>query len=77
MNWRRILAAERNVTIIGSISLASSGCYTFLITGLCRLIFDMDEYSALLWIGIPFFIILLILHIRWLPKHLRKAGFIE
>jgi hypothetical protein len=30
MNWKRILAAERKVTIVGSISLASSGCYTIL-----------------------------------------------
>lgn len=77
MSWRRILAAERTITIVGSISLASSGLYAFLIAGVCRLALKINESSALLWVGVPSFAVLLILHIRVLPKHLRKAGFIE
>lgn len=77
MSQRRILAAERTITIVGSISLASSGLYAFLIAGVCRLVSKMNENSALLWIGMPSFVLLLLLHIRVLPKHLRKAGLIE
>jgi hypothetical protein len=77
MNWRRIFAAERTITIVGSIALGASGCYAFLLAGLCRLMFDLDENSALLWIGMPLFIVLLIVHIHVLPKRLRKAGLIE
>ena len=77
MSWRRILAAERTITIVGSISLASSGLYAFLIAGVCRSVLKMNEDSALLWTGVPSFVVLLIFHIRVLPKHLRKAGFIE
>ena len=77
MSLRRILAAERTITIVGSISLASSGIYAFLIASVFRLVLNVNEKSALLWIGMPSFVILLIVHIRMLPEHLRKAGFIK
>lgn len=77
MSLRRIIAAERTITIVGSISLASSGLYAFLIASVFRLFLRVNESSALLWIGMPMFAMLLILHIRVLPRHLRKAGFIE
>jgi hypothetical protein len=72
-----MLAAERTITIVGSVSLASSGIYAFLIASVFRLALNVNENSALLWIGMPLFVILLVMHIRVLPKHLRKAGFIE
>lgn len=77
MRFRRMLAAERTITIVGSVSLASSGIYAFLIASVFRLALNVNENSALLWIGMPLFVILLVMHIRVLPKHLRKAGFIE
>jgi hypothetical protein len=77
MNWRKKFAAERTVTIVGCIALASSGVYAFLLAGLCRLLFELNENWALLWIGVPSFTVLLVLHIRMLPRYLRKAGFIE
>lgn len=77
MSLRRILEAERTITIIGSVSLASSGLYAFLIASVFRLALKVNETSAFLWVGMPLFVILLFLHIRVLPKHLRKAGFIE
>jgi hypothetical protein len=72
-----MLAAERTITIVGSISLASSGIYAFVIASVFRLALNANESSTLLWIGVPLFFILLIVHIRVLPKHLRKAGFVE
>jgi hypothetical protein len=77
MNWRNILAAERAIMIVGSISVGSSGVYAFIVAGLCRIMFDLDENIALLGIGIPLFIVLLVVHICLLPKHLRKAGLIK
>lgn len=77
MNWQKIFAAERTVTIVGSVAVGSSGIYAFIVAGLCRIMFDLDENRALLWIGIPSFVVLLIVHIRLLPKQLRKAGLIK
>jgi hypothetical protein len=77
MTWQKILAAERTITIVGSIAVGSSGIYAFIVSGLCRIMFDLDENRALLRIGIPLFIVLLIVHICLLPKQLRKAGLIK
>jgi hypothetical protein len=77
VNWRKILAAERNITIVGSIAVGSSGVYAFIVAGLCRILLGLDENIALLWIGIPLFVVLTILHIYFLPKQLRKAGLIK
>jgi hypothetical protein len=48
-----------------------------IIAGLCRLAFKLDEEIALLSIGLPLFLVLLSLFIRFLPKHLRKAGMLS
>jgi len=77
MNWRKFFAAERTITIVGSIALGSSGIYAFIVAGLCRIMFDLDENKALIWIGIPLFVVLLIVHICLLPKQLRKTGLIK
>jgi hypothetical protein len=48
-----------------------------LFAGLCRLAFQLNEEVALLSIGVPLFLVLLALFIRFLPKHLRKAGMLS
>ena len=77
MNWRKILAAERTITIVGSIAVGSSGIYAFIVAGVCRIMFNLDENLALLWIGLPLFVVFLIVHICLLPKQLRRAGLIN
>lgn len=77
MNFRRIFKIERNITIIGSISISSSGLYAFIFAGAVRLVTEMEEKFCFIWIGIPVFIILLIIHIIVLPPHLRRAGLID
>jgi hypothetical protein len=77
MNWQKIFASERTVTIVGSVAVGSSGIYAFIVAGLCRIMFNLDENRALLWIGIPLFVVLLIVHIWLLPRQLRKAGLIK
>jgi len=77
LNWRRILAVERTTTIVGSIAIGSSAVYAFIVAGLCRIMFNLEENRALLWIGTPLFVVFLIAHICLLPKQLRKAGLIK
>lgn len=77
MIWRKLVANERSITIVGCIATASSGLYAFLLAGCVRLLFGMEERSCLLWIGLPAFIVLLIVHIILLPKYLRKAGLLD
>jgi hypothetical protein len=42
--------------------------------GLGRWLFDLEEETALLLIGLPIFIVGIPISIFILPKHLRKAG---
>lgn len=75
MSWRSW--NQRTIIVVGSIGFGSSGTYAFLLAGLIRYILDLDEETALGWIGIPSFLVLFIVHIRLLPKELRKAGLID
>lgn len=68
---------ERTITIVGSIAIASSGLYAFLIAGVTRILLGWDENFCMIWIGIPTFVILLVVRIFVLPKHLRRAGLID
>lgn len=73
MNWRRAYAAFQIWFMVCLASTIGAGCWSFLVAGLCRLMFKLDENIALLAIGLPMFLILLIVFIRFLPKPLRKA----
>lgn len=45
-----------------------------LAVGLSRWLFELDEQTALLWVGLPIFLAFIPFCIFILPKHLRKAG---
>jgi hypothetical protein len=77
MNWRRVYAVFQMWFVICLASTVGAGCWSFLVAGLCRLAFKLDEEVALLSIGLPLFFVLLALFIRFLPKHLRKAGMLS
>jgi hypothetical protein len=77
MNWRRCYAVFQIWFTVCLASAVGAACWAFLVAGLCRLIFKLDEEIALLSIGLPLFLILLSLFIRFLPKHLRKAGMLS
>lgn len=77
MNWRKVIANERNIILVGSIAIASSGLYTFLLAGCVRLLLGIEERSCFLWVGLPAFVVLLVVHVLLLPKYLRKAGLLD
>lgn len=77
MNWRRLYAAAQIWFVVCLMSVASSCFYAVIVIGICRKVFELPENLALLWIGLPLFIVLVVLHIRLLPKPLRKAGMLS
>ncbi|WP_153076406.1 hypothetical protein [Paraburkholderia bonniea] len=77
MNWRRLYATVEIYLTLGLFSLFGAGCWAFVIAGILRLTFQIDENKAILLIGLPLFIVLTIWFIRLLPKHLRKAGILS
>jgi hypothetical protein len=77
MKLNKVRSNTRTVITVGSISLGSAGAYAFVFAGVCRIVFNLEETTAIFWIGIPIFIILAILHIIFLPPYLRKTGIIS
>lgn len=74
MNWSVIYYKVRYWMIIIS-SIGVGGIFWgALIGGIVRIIFDLEEETALLWIALPIFIAFIPYCIFVLPKHLRKAG---
>ncbi|KDB10642.1 hypothetical protein LIG30_4837 [Burkholderia sp. lig30] len=77
MNWKRLYAATQIWFVVCLMSVASSGLYSVVAIGVCRKILSLDANSGLLWVGVPSFIALFAIHIRLLPKCLRKAGMLS
>ena len=77
MNWRKVYAVFQIWFTVCLASAVGAGCWSFLVAGICRLTFKLDEEIALLSIGLPLFLVLLALFIRLLPKRLRKAGMLS
>ncbi|WJF90030.1 hypothetical protein QS306_13155 [Paraburkholderia bonniea] len=77
MNRRRLYATIQRGMVIGGAALGGAGCWAFVIAGILRLTFQIDENKAILLIGLPLFTVLTIWFIRLLPKHLRKAGILS
>jgi len=77
MNWRRLYATAQKYAVIGGISVGGAGCWSFLVAGLCRIAFQLGDNESVLLIGLPLFIVLLVVFIRHLPKPLRKAGMLS
>lgn len=57
--------------------MAASGFYAFIGVGLVRSIFDLGEANALLWVGLPVFLLSFFWGLAFLPKRLRAAGLIS
>ena len=77
MNFEKIYMVVRDSIVIGSATIGTAGFYAFVIAGLCRIAFKLEENTALIWIGGPLFVAIAIWSLICLPKHLRKAGFIN
>ena len=73
MNWQKIYVTVRTCLIIGG-SMGAGLMWAALGVGLSRWLFELDEQTALLWVGLPIFLAFIPFCIFILPKHLRKAG---
>lgn len=74
MNWPQIYTVVRTTMIIVGSWLGAGTFWAFLTASLVRWLFDLDENTAFLWIGLPVFMLFLPFCLFILPKHLRKAG---
>jgi len=77
MNWRRLYAVSQIVGVVGGISVGAAGFYSVIVIGVCRKLIGLSDNIALFAIGLPFFIVLLIVFVRYLPARLRKAGMLS
>lgn len=73
MNWQKFYIAIRTSLILGG-SMGAGIIWAALGSGLARWLFGLDENTALLWVGLPIFVMFIPFVIFILPKHLRKAG---
>jgi len=77
MNVQKIYTAVRTTIIVGGIVVGTGIAWATVIAGLCRIVFKLGENEALLWIGIPAFVLYMCWGVVYLPKEMRKAGFID
>ena len=57
--------------------MGGAGCWAFVVAGLCRIAFDLGDNESMLLIGLPLFIALFIVFVKYLQKPLRKAGMLS
>ena len=76
MNWQKIYSTVRTTMIMGGALVGAGGFYAVVVVGICRLIFKLEDNTAL-WIGGVVFVAFTIWGCIYLPRHLRKAGLIE
>ncbi|MDR5838788.1 hypothetical protein [Caballeronia sp. LZ034LL] len=77
MNWRRLYATVQIWFMVILTSGATALFWAFVIAGIFRLALGIDEDRALLFIGGPLFLALLVWLIRSLPSTLRKVGMLS
>ena len=77
MNWRRLYATLQIGFVICLASLFSAGFYTVVVIGICRRVIGLSDGVSMYAIGLPFFIVLLGVFVKYLPKPLRKAGMLS
>ncbi len=77
MNWRRLYATLQICFMLGLTSAFSAGCWSFLIAGLCRIAFKLEDNESMFVIGFPSFVILSLVLAKYLPTPLRKAGMLS
>lgn len=74
MSWQQVYVTVRTAAIVGGLTIGAGIFWAGLIGGVIRLMLNLDEETALLWIGIPIFVCFIPFGIFVLPKYLRRAG---
>ncbi|SIO44082.1 hypothetical protein [Paraburkholderia phenazinium] len=77
MNWKRLYATLQIGFVVCLASFFSAGCYTVVVIGICRRLIGLSDGVSVFAIGLPFFIVLLAVFVKYLPKPLRKAGMLS
>ncbi|MGN5476821.1 hypothetical protein ACTMU2_07245 [Cupriavidus basilensis] len=60
--------------MVGLASAFSAGFWSFVGAGLCRIAFGLTENESMLLIGLPLFVVLLLVFAKHLPKAMRKRA---
>jgi len=77
MNWRSTYARLQITFTVYLTSAFGAGCWSFLISGLLNIVFDIGDNESLVYIGAPLFIIFFPILTKKLPEPLRKAGLLS
>jgi hypothetical protein len=77
MNWQRLYAMLQIWFVISLASVFSAGFYTVIVIGICRKVIGLSDNISVFGIGLPSFIVLLVVFAKYLPKPLRKAGLLS
>lgn len=76
MNWSRLYAKLQRLVVVGCMSILSGG-WALLVAGIFKVVFKLDEKVAILYLGLPLFLLILIWSLIYLPRALRKAGMLS
>lgn len=72
--WPPLFIAVRKWMVLVGAWLGAGMAWAMVFASLARWLFDLEEETALLWVGLPVLIAFLPFCVFILPKHLRKAG---
>ncbi len=77
MNWARLYSTLQIWFAVCIASMTGAVFWSFLLTGGVRWVFGMDENSAMLFVCLPSFIVLMFWLVPRIPKDLRGAGLLS
>ena len=77
MNWRRLYATLEVWGTVGLFTFVGAGFWSFIVAGLCRVVFRLGDTEAILLVGLPMALGLSVLLIRLLPGSLRRTGMLS
>jgi hypothetical protein len=76
MNWKRLIATVDLWVMLCLASFMGAGFPAFVVAGLCRIAFKLEDNEAMLMIGLPLFVVLFPIFVKGLPEPLRKANMV-
>lgn len=77
MNWRRLYATCQILSVVWLLSIGMGIFWSFLLAGIVRVAFHLNEGSTLIFVAIPVAIAIAIWGVIYLPAHFRKAGILS
>ncbi|VVD88102.1 hypothetical protein PCA20602_01478 [Pandoraea capi] len=77
MNWRRAYSTIQIWFVVCLASAFGAGFWSFLIAGICRVAFGLEERVAMTLIFLPFAVVFFCVFVKYLPKPLRNAGMLS